>query len=94
MPTTTIRIDDDMKVRIAAAAELAGKTAHAFIIDAIAQTVEQVETDNAFHAIADARWTEILATGKTVPWEEAKAYLSARASRQRTRKPRARKRVR
>ena len=49
MSTTTIRIDDDLKVRVAAAAQRAGKTAHAFILDAISQTVEQVELDNAFN---------------------------------------------
>jgi hypothetical protein len=52
--TTTIRIDNGLKVRIAAAAERAGKTAHAFILDAIAQTVEQVELDEASDRIADA----------------------------------------
>ncbi len=79
MPTTTIRIEDDLKARVAAAAERAGKTAHAFILDAIAQTVEQAETDEAFHRVADARWTKVLATGKTVPWDDAKAWLEARS---------------
>ena len=63
MSTTTIRIEDDLKARVAAAAMQAGKTAHAFILDAIAQTVEQAELDNAFHAVADARWAQIRATG-------------------------------
>lgn len=91
MSTTTIRIEDDLKARVAAAAERAGKTAHAFMLDAIAQTVEQVELDNAFNAVADERWARIRATGKTVPWDEAKAYLAARARDERPRKPTARK---
>jgi predicted DNA-binding protein len=56
MTTTTIRIDDDLKARVAAAAEQAGKTAHAFILDAIVRTVEQVELDEAFHRVADRHW--------------------------------------
>ena len=40
--TTTIRIDDELKSRVAVAAEIAGKTIHAFILDAISETVEQV----------------------------------------------------
>ena len=56
MSTTTIRIEDDLKARVAAAAQRAGKTAHAFILDAISQTVEQVELDNAFSTLADQRW--------------------------------------
>ena len=91
MSTTTIRIEDDLKNRVAAAAEQAGKTAHAFIMDAIARTVEQVELDNAFHALADERWAKLRTTGKTVAWDDAKAYLLARANGARPRKPVARK---
>jgi uncharacterized protein (DUF1778 family) len=79
MQTTTIRLDDSMKERIAAAAEQAGKSAHAFILDAISQTVEQVELDHEFHEVADERWKGILASGKTIAWDDAKAYLKAKA---------------
>lgn len=90
MSTTTIRIEEELKARIAAAAHLAGKTAHAFILDAIAQTVEQVEIGEAFHRLADERWTKVLAAGKTVPWDEARVYLEARARGEKVRKPTAR----
>jgi predicted transcriptional regulator len=89
--TTTIRIDDNLKARVAAAAARAGKTAHAFILDAIAQTVAQAELDAAFHRVADERWAKVLATGKTVPWNEAKAWLEARSRGERPRKPVVRK---
>jgi predicted transcriptional regulator len=89
--TTTIRIEDDLKARVAAAAARAGKTSHAFILDAITQTVAQVELDDAFHSIADARWAKLLASGKTVPWDDAKAWLEARSRGERPRKPAARK---
>lgn len=88
--TTTIRIEDTMKVRIAAAADRAGKTAHAFILDAISQTVEQLELENEFHDVADQRWKEMLATGKTVSWEDTKAYLAARSRGESPSKPLAR----
>lgn len=78
MKTTTIRLDDTMKERIAAAADHAGKSSHAFILDAIFETVEQVELDSEFNEIADERWKGILAAGKTVSWEDAKAYLAAK----------------
>ena len=91
MSTTTIRIEDDLKARVAAAAQRAGKTAHAFILDAISQTVEQVELDNAFNTLADQRWANIQASGKTVPWDAAIAYLAARANGEPARKPAARK---
>ena len=90
MQTTTIRLDDTMKERIAAAADHAGKSAHAFILDAISQTVEQVELDSEFNEIADERWKGILASGKTVSWEDAKAYLAAKSLGESPNKPLAR----
>ncbi|MEA2789421.1 MAG: hypothetical protein QOG73_1827 [Acetobacteraceae bacterium] len=90
MTTTTIRIDDNLKGRVAAAAERAGKTSHAFILDAITQTVEQVELDEAFHRVADERWAKVLLTGKTVAWDDAKTWLEARSRGEHPRRPVAR----
>jgi predicted transcriptional regulator len=89
--TTTIRIEDELKARVAALAEREGKTPHAFIVEAIARQVEQAELDDAFHRVADARWAKVLASGKTVPWDKARAYLEARARGARARRPLARK---
>ena len=91
MNTTTIRIEDELKARVAAAAQRAGKSTHAFIVEAIAQTVEQVELQDAFHRIADERWATILATGETVPWDDAKSWLEARSRGQHPSRPMARK---
>jgi predicted transcriptional regulator len=91
MTTTTIRIEDELKLRVAAAAQRAGKTAHAFMVDAIAHTVELVEQDEAFHRVADERWAGVLASGETVAWDDAKAWLEARARGAPARRPAARK---
>ena len=91
MATTTIRIEDDLKARVTAAAERAGKTPHAFMLDAITRTVEQIELDEAFHRVADERWAKVLASGKTVPWDDAKSWLEARSRGEHPRKPVARK---
>jgi len=79
MSTTTLRIEDELEARIAAAARRSGKSSHDFMRDAIEQTVAQSELDEAFHRDADESLAEFLATGKSVPWEEAKAWLEARA---------------
>jgi predicted transcriptional regulator len=91
MSTTTIRIDDELKARIGDAAAATGKSAHAFIVEAIVQTVERVEQDEELHRVAEERWSRLLATGKSVPWDEARAYLQARARGERPRRPVARK---
>jgi len=89
--TTTIRIEDDLKARITAAAERAGKTTHAFMVDAIAQTVEQAELDDAFQRLADDRWDEITRTRETIDWDVAKTWLASRSRGERPAKPVARK---
>ena len=91
MSTTTIRIEDDLKQRVSAAAERAGKTTHAFILEAIAQSVEAAELDADFHRVADERWARILATGKTVSLADTQEWLQARVRGERVRKPAARK---
>lgn len=43
MSTTTIRLPDDLKTRIAAAAVRTGTTSHNFILEAIAEKADQEE---------------------------------------------------
>ncbi|MBS0560469.1 MAG: ribbon-helix-helix protein, CopG family [Proteobacteria bacterium] len=78
--TTTIRLEDALKARIAAAAARAGKSAHAFMLDAIAQTVAESEADAALHTVAEARWTAIAAGGPAVAWEDTRTWLEARTA--------------
>jgi predicted transcriptional regulator len=91
LSTTTIRMEDALKARIAAAAERAGKSPHAFILDALAETVDRIETDDELHRIADERWEALKRTGKSVAWTDAKVYLQARANGEKARRPSARR---
>ena len=94
MPTTTIRLEDDLKERVAAAAERSGRTSHAFILDAIARTVEQDEFDHSLQALAETRWQKFVKTGESVAWEDAKRHVEARAAGKTSTRPVARKLVR
>lgn len=87
MSTTTIRLDDDLKERVSEAAARAGKTAHAFIRDAIAESVEQAEFDAEMDRICEERWAEFLKTGEAIPWEEVKAYMTATAAGEKAERP-------
>ncbi|MEA9579267.1 CopG family transcriptional regulator [Xanthomonas nasturtii] len=80
MGTTTIRLPDALKARVAKAAEAAGTTAHNFILEAIAEKAELAERRADFHAQADQRWSEFLETGETIPWDEARTYFKARVA--------------
>jgi predicted transcriptional regulator len=78
MSTTTIRIDEALKARLAAVAERAGKTSHAFIVEAIAETVARAEHAAEFHAMADERWAALVASGESLPWEALRERMAGR----------------
>lgn len=91
MSTTTIRLPDDLKARVAEAAKRAGTTAHGFILEAIAEKTQQTEQRADFDAVAEERYSEIVSSGKTIPWAEMRKYLAARIAGQDVKRPRARK---
>jgi len=91
MSTTTIRLPEDLKARVAAAAERAGKTSHSFILEAIAEKAEQEERRNDFDDLAEKRFADIVASGKTIPWREMRTYLENRLAGKAARRPVAKK---
>jgi predicted transcriptional regulator len=80
MSTTTIRLPEDLKARVAAAAKRAGTTSHSFILDAIAEKADQEERRGDFNDVAEKRYVNIIASGKTIPWSEMRSYLEHRVA--------------
>lgn len=91
MSTTTIRLPEELKVRVAAAAKRAGRTAHSFILEAIAEKADEEERRSDFHGLAEERYANIVASGKTIPWREMRDYLENRIAGEKTRRPTAKK---
>jgi uncharacterized protein (DUF1778 family) len=94
MSTTTIRLPEALKARIAKAAEAAGTTSHNFILEAIAEKAEQADRRAEFHALADQRYARFLDSGESIPWEDARAWLMQRIAGKRVKRPAARKQAR
>ncbi|MCG5259250.1 ribbon-helix-helix protein, CopG family [Cupriavidus gilardii] len=94
MSTTTIRLSEEMKARIARAAERAGTTPHNFILQAISEKTAQEERRAEFHDEARKRLANIIATGKTIAWEDMRAYMEQRAAGKLPPRPLPRKLVR
>lgn len=82
MPTTTIRLPEELKARVAIMAKCAGTTAHGFMLEAIAEKVVQAEARDDFDAQANARYARITATGETISWAEMRDYLEKRTAGQ------------
>ena len=74
MSTTTIRLPEELKARVAEAARKAGASTHSFILEAITEKTEAQELRNEFYAEAQRRWEEFQRTGKAVPLEEMRDY--------------------
>lgn len=91
MSTTTIRLPDELKARIAEAAKQAGTTSHNFILEAIAEKADLAERRADFEAVAEQRYARIVASGKTIHWDDMRGYLEDRIAGKAARRPTARK---
>lgn len=91
MSTTSIRLSEELKAKVAAAAARAGTTAHAFILEAIAEKAANEEHRAEFDAEAEERYKKVIASGMTIPWSEMRAYLKKRVARRPAERPVARK---
>ncbi|HEY0196917.1 MAG TPA: CopG family transcriptional regulator [Rhodanobacter sp.] len=78
--TTTIRLPEELKTRVSRAAKRAGTTTHSFILNAIEERIDQEEHRTDFHDLADQRYAQIVASGRTVPWTEMRRYLEDRVA--------------
>lgn len=87
MSTTTIRLPQELKARVAEAAKAAGTTSHSFILDAIAEKTRLAEQNAEYHAIAEQRCAGFLETGESIPWEEAREWLKQRLAGKAAKRP-------
>ncbi|MBV8210687.1 MAG: DUF1778 domain-containing protein [Burkholderiaceae bacterium] len=91
MSTTTIRLPEDLKARVAAAAARAGKTPHSFILEAVAEKTEQAERRNEFYDLGEKRFAQIVKSGEAIPWSEMRKYLEDRLAGKKPPRPKSRK---
>lgn len=91
MSTTTIRLPKALKASIAAAAERAGTTVHGLILEAIAEKADRMARNADFLDTAERRYADIVASGKSIPWDKMRAYLEERMAGKTPTRPAARK---
>ena len=77
MSTTTVRLSEELKARIDRLAAADGKTAHAFMVDALARAAELRERQLAFDAEAQQRWEDFQRTGLYYTSDDMRAYAKA-----------------
>jgi len=87
VPTTTIRLPEDLKQRVSRAAT----SSHAFILEAIAERVAAAPRRDDFYDTAERRYAEIVESGETIPWSRMRSYLADRIAGKQSARPKARK---
>ncbi len=87
---TSLKIPLQLKTRVVAAAKGAGKTPHAFMVEAIEHQVSQAERRQRFVADALAAEKETLETGLGFSAEEVHAAMETRARGNKARRLKAR----
>ena len=89
--STTIRLPDDLKARVARAPQRSGTTPHSFILEAIAEKVDREDGHDDIDDAAERRYAEIAASGKAIPWSEMRRYLEDRLTDKTAMRPSVRK---
>lgn len=92
MSTTTLKLPDELKERIVSAAEAAGKSPHAFMIEALATQTSLAERRRAFVEAAQVAEQEVAEYGLVYDADEVFSYLQDKLSGKRTKRPKAVKR--
>lgn len=85
--TTTLKLPESLKKRIAPLADSAGKTAHAWMVEAIETQAMLAEKRRAFIADARAAEKEVERTGKVYAFDDVHRYMRALAGGRKARRP-------
>jgi predicted transcriptional regulator len=88
MGTTTLKLPDELKERIAEVVDGTGKTPHAFMVEAIEQQTRLAEQRKSFVADALKAREHAMRTGKAYAFEDVKAYYTARLAGKPAKRPR------
>lgn len=78
MATTSLKLPDALKERVAKVAEAAGKSAHAFMLDVIAHETERAEKRQAFIQSALEAKRDFDQTGLAYDGDEVMKYFRAK----------------
>ena len=90
MPTTSLKLSQELRQRAAIAAQQEGISPHAFMLQAIERATRAAERRAEFVADALAARDEMLSSGLGYDADEVHAWLKARSAGKETARPEAR----
>ena len=89
MSVTSLKLPDQLKERVQSLVTGTGRSAHAFVVEAIERAAQAEELRRRFGEEAAAAVRETLRSGKAYDAREVFSYLDARARGKRVSRPRA-----
>lgn len=90
MAATSLKLPDALKKRVADLVADSGKTAHAFMVEAIEQAAERAELRERFGEEATASDAQVLRTGKAYELAAVFDYLEQKSAGAKVSRPKAR----
>ena len=78
MSTATLRLDEALRARIVRLAAATEQTPHSFMVQALAEKVDEAEWKLAMQQEAHARDAAIVAGEPVVEWHEMREWLARR----------------
>ena len=88
MAATSLKLPEELKRRIERLASTAGKSPHAFMVEALTREAEQSELRQRFATDSALSEKEAMASGKTYSLAPTFDYLDKRVSGRKVRRPR------
>lgn len=88
---TTVKLPESLRARIAPLAEAAGKSVHAWMVDALAAEADRSEARASFVARAVEAWNEVAEGGPTWDASAVFEHVRRRARGEKSRRPAPRK---
>jgi predicted transcriptional regulator len=85
--TTTLKLPEELKARIAPLAEASSQTPHAWMLEALATQTRLSEMRQSFIADAVASAAEVDAGGALYAMEDVHAYILARSTGKNAKRP-------
>ncbi len=87
MPTVSVKLPEPTKQKLARLASSQGTTPHALMVQAIEQTLDQAQDEQAFVAKALRARKQLLSSGEAIDGPDLARHLKAKARGQSSNRP-------
>jgi len=85
---TTLKLPDDLRARLAGRQEPVGKTAHAYMVDALKEKADRADRRREYLATGAAELEEYKRTGIAYAMEDVERYILGVAAGKKPKRPR------